>query len=87
MKSRVNSDFREHFGKLPLHVQRQARNAYRRFSQNPPHPGLHFKKIDPEGSIYSIRIGIDYRALGRIVGDEITWFWIGSHSDYDKLIS
>lgn len=86
MKSHLDPDFREHFGKLPRHVQRQARNAYRRFVQNPSHPGLQFKKIDAEASIYSIRIGIQYRALGRRVGDEITWFWIGSHSDYDKLI-
>jgi hypothetical protein len=33
-----------------------------------------------------VRITIDYRALGIRDGDEIMWFWIGSHADYDALI-
>ena len=28
----------------------------------------------------------DYRALGQIDGDDIVWFWIGSHAEYDKLL-
>jgi len=31
-----------------------------------------------------VRIGIGYRALGRVDGDEIVWFWIGPHGEYDK---
>ncbi len=27
------------------------------------------------------------KALGAIQDGEIVWFWIGSHSDYDHLIS
>jgi len=46
---------------------------------------LQFKAIAP--SIYSVRIGVHYRALGtRMREDEIVWFWIGSHSEYDRLI-
>jgi hypothetical protein len=29
----------------------------------------------------------DYRALGLLEDDTIIWFWIGSHADYDDLIS
>jgi hypothetical protein len=38
------------------------------------------------GEYWSARVGLHYRALG--VGDEggISWFWIDSHADYDKLI-
>jgi len=28
-----------------------------------------------------------WRALGIVDGDRIAWFWIGSHNDYDTLIS
>jgi hypothetical protein len=34
-----------------------------------------------------VRITIEYRALGVRDADEIVWFWIGSHADYEKLIS
>jgi len=27
------------------------------------------------------------RAVGVLDGDEIIWYWIGSHGDYDKLLS
>ncbi len=34
-----------------------------------------------------MRVGIHYRALGVRTDDEIVWFWIGSHADYDGLLS
>jgi len=37
-------------------------------------------------SVYSIRVGIGWRALGLNVDDAIVWFWIGSHADYIKLL-
>jgi hypothetical protein len=36
--------------------------------------------------MYSIRVGKGWRALGLLDGDTITWFWIGSHAEYDRLI-
>jgi hypothetical protein len=83
--SRVDPDFRIAFARLPASVRQQARSAYRLFLANPNHPSLHFKPIAP--SIYSVRIGLRYRALGtRVKNDEIVWFWIGSHAEYDTLI-
>jgi len=87
MRSRTTERFRKAFKRLPEQVQRQAREAYKLFRQNPYHPSLRFKQVHPTRPIYSVRISIDYRALGVRDGDEIIWFWIGSHSDYDKLIS
>ena len=72
---------------LPAHVQNQARDAYRLFRRNPAHPGLHFKQVHPEPPTYSARVGIGYRALGVLEGDTITWFWIGSHAEYDTLLA
>ena len=37
--------------------------------------------------VYSVRISLEYRALGIRAGEEIVWFWIGSHGNYDKLVS
>jgi len=51
--------------------------------QDPRHPSLHFKKI---GRLYSVRVGIHYRALSVEEGDDVVWFWIGHHSEYDQLI-
>ena len=87
MNSRTTRRFRQMFAALPAHVQRQARDAYRLFRQNPAHPGLHFKQVHPDPPMYSARVGISYRAVGARDGDTIVWFWIGSHAEYDQLLA
>jgi hypothetical protein len=86
MISHITEKFRKAFAELPADVRDQARQAYRLFVENPHHPGLHFKSIHPTRPIYSVRVGLNYRAVGAREGDEIVWFWIGSHAEYDKLI-
>jgi hypothetical protein len=56
------------------------------FSQNPKQPSLRYKHVQAMPSVYSVRIGLGYRALGIVSGNDITWFWIGSHADYTKVI-
>ena len=87
MKSFTTRRFREAYGSLPDEVRLQARRAFHLFKQNASHPGLNFKKVDGENNIYSVRIGLGYRALGRADGEAIVWFWIGTHADYDKMLS
>jgi len=48
---------------------------------------LRFKRVLATEAVYSVRITRDYRALGIVEGDEVVWFWVGSHSDYDRLLS
>jgi plasmid maintenance system killer protein len=85
--SKTNSDFRRDFGQLPDQIKRQARDAYRLFKSDQRHPSLKFKKLPPFDEIWSIRVNNDYRAIGRWRGDVIVWFFIGSHSDYDKVLA
>ena len=61
-----------------------ARN--RIFQASAAHPSLQFKKLESEDSFYSARIGLDYRAVAVMKKDRIVWYWIGNHSDYDRLM-
>jgi hypothetical protein len=74
------------FAKLPDDVKEQARRAYRIWRDNPGHPSLHFKKIHGHENIFSVRVGLGWRAVGLWEDNTISWFWIGSHADYDRLI-
>ncbi len=74
------------YAQLPDEVKEQARKSYRLWRQNPAHPSLQFKKIHSRELLYSVRVGRGWRTLGLLEGDTITWFWIGSHSEYDTLI-
>lgn len=67
-------------------MQRDAKRAYRLFSENPAHPSLQFKKLEGEDDIFSARIGLDYRGLAVMRNGRVVWYWIGSHADYDRLV-
>lgn len=86
MNSHINAEFRKHFRRLPSPIQASARKAYQLWRQNSAHPSLQFKRIHNAEPLYSIRVALGWRALGLVDGDTITWFWIGSHADYDRLI-
>lgn len=86
MTSRTTLTFRQLLAALPSAVRDQARQAYILFRENPQHPGLRFKKVWSSPPIYSVRIGISYRALGVLSGDTIVWYWVGTHADYDRLL-
>ncbi len=87
MKSRTTKRFRQALSLLPSHIRKLAEKTYSKWKVNPWHPGLQFKKIHNQESMYSVRISLGYRALGMKEGNTIIWFWIGSHSEYNKMIA
>lgn len=86
MRSRSTAKFRALFERLPEPVRAKARAAYRRWSENPTHPSLRFKQVHHALPIYSVRIDLDYRAIGILREDAMVWFWIGSHAEYEKML-
>lgn len=87
MKSETNPKFWKAFNKLPLSIQEAAEKAYQIWQNDPYNSSLKFKQIHAVKPIYSVRIGLDWRAVGIKEGNTMIWFWIGSHSDYDKIIA
>ena len=64
MNSRTTKRFRQMLTKLPSNIRQQAKGAYKLFRENSYHPSLQFKKIHDTDSVYSVRININYRAVG-----------------------
>ncbi len=86
MNSTTTERFWKCYAALPAEVRSQAKEAYALFVKDPYYPSLHFKRIHSTRPIFSVRISIDYRAVGIVEGNEITWFWIGLHAEYDHLL-
>ena len=86
MISRTTEKFRALIALLPNTIKAQAKEAYKQFKKDPYHPRLQFKRVHSSKPVYSVRINLDYRAVGIIQDNEIIWFWIGSHNVYDKLL-
>lgn len=83
MKSEVLPSFWAEYRKLNSNVRQQARKIYRLWAENPFSPSLHFKCINTQEDIESVRVTRGYRAVGFKETDTITWFWIGNHDDYE----
>ncbi len=79
--------FWRHYQALPEQVKRVADRNFKQLKANPYHPSLHFKKVGRRKQLWSVRVGEHYRALGRDKPEGVVWFWIGTHGDYDKLLS
>ena len=87
MESTTTRQFREAFAALPPEIQKRVRDAYFLFKQNHNHPSLRFKKVHTTLPIYSARVTLDYRAVGAVQDDAVVWFWVGSHTDYERVLS
>ncbi len=86
MNPRTTKRFRQMLSKFPSNIRQQAKEAYRFFTENPNHPSLRFKNVHNTASIYSVRININFRAVGVIENGVIVWFWIGPHTEYERLL-
>jgi hypothetical protein len=76
--------FWKYYDVLPEVAQRVADQNHKLLKTDPLHLSLHFRKV---GQYWSVRAGKGYRALGIDVKDGISWVWIGTHAEYDKLIN
>jgi hypothetical protein len=83
MKHRATPRFWASYRRLPEEVQRLADRDYEMLCSDPRHPSLHLKKI---GKLWSVRVGLHYRALAAEDGDDFLWVWIGTHAEYDHLL-
>jgi hypothetical protein len=86
VNSELTDDFLACFQRLPERIRRQARKAYKTWKTNPQHPGIDFKRVGKRSPIYSVRVGIGWRALGVRQDETMLRFWIGPHSEYDRLL-
>jgi hypothetical protein len=84
VKHLASTQFWLAYRKLPASVRKLARKNFKLLKGDVRHPSLHLKKLD---SFWSVRIGQRHRALAVQTKEALIWFWIGSHSDYDKLIN
>lgn len=71
---------------LPPEVRTLADKNFELLKRDPAHPSLQFKLLG-RGKLYSVRVGLHYRALGLPRGDGVHWFWIGTHAEYDRLVA
>jgi hypothetical protein len=87
MISVTTARFRKSYSALPEHIQEAAKKSFQTWKKDPAYPALRYKQVHKTKPIFSVRIGIGWRALGVKEKNTMVWFWIGSHSEYNKLVA
>lgn len=83
MKHFAPPSFWSCYEQLPSSIQDLADKNFDLLKTNPKHPSLHLKKA---GQYWLVRVGIKYRALAVEIDEVLIWFWIGPHSEYNRLL-
>jgi hypothetical protein len=85
VKSLGTPAFWQSYRVLPAQIRDAARNAYKKFLQNPAQPSLRLERLRSDPRFWSVRVTRDYRAVAqRFESDTWIWIWIGSHKDFDR---
>ena len=84
MRHFTTPEFWACYDELPTKIQELADRNYKLLKHDARHPSLHFKQVN---GYLSVRVGKKYRAIGIENEEGVIWFWIGTHTEHDKLIS
>lgn len=87
MNSQTTRSFWKKFDALPAGIRDQARKSYQLWRDDPYHPSLHFKRVHTREPLFSVRVSGGHRALGLLEDGTVTWIWIGSHSEYERILA
>ncbi len=83
MKHKATKRFWSLYSNLNPKVQHLSDKAFELLKENSSHPSLQFKKV---GKLYSVRIGLSYRALAMKDSNNFIWIWLGNHEEYRKML-
>jgi hypothetical protein len=83
MRHRASRSFWRSYHQLSKSAQGLADKNFQLLKANPAHPSLHFKSV---GRYWSARVGAHHRALAVKENDDLVWFWIGTHAEYNDLV-
>ena len=78
--SRGTLEFWRLYRTLPALMTAMARKNYRLWPENALHPSLRFKSIGKPN--WSAHVRDDSRVVGKFIGNEFVWEWIGIHQEY-----
>ena len=83
MRHFASRKFWDAYTRLPPHVRAVADKNYALLKENSRHPSLQLKKV---GRLWSVGVGLGFRALAVEANNGLVWFRIGSHAAYVEKI-
>ena len=80
---RATASFWACYNQLSEDLRGRADKQFDLLNENSHHPSLQLK---PVGAFWSARVTDACRALALREGNTFTWFWIGPHDEYERLL-
>ncbi len=89
-RSIVTPKFRDMLAKLPVHIQKEAREGFASWQKDPALVGWkRLKMMNSTADVFSVEIGLRYRAIGILSKEHnaVVWVFAGSHETYNNFIN
>lgn len=86
MASHRTPAFDKLYAKLDSTIQALADAAYEQYKRDPRLVGYAFKGPRKGVPVYGARLNENWRALAIEQDGQTYWFWIGIHTDYDRML-
>jgi hypothetical protein len=83
VKHFASPEFWFYYRQLPPEMRNLADKNFELLKSDPRHPSLRLKKV---GILWSVRVGLRFRALAKDRPEGLVWFWIGPHDRYDEIL-
>ena len=83
LEHRTTTSFWECYWQLPEGMRDRAEKQFALLHEHPNHPSVQLK---PVGAFWSARVTDSHRALAFREGSCFTWFWVGPHDEYERLL-
>lgn len=80
---RTTASFWDCYNQLPEDLRNRADKQFELLCEAPNHPSIQLK---PVGGFWSARVTDAYRVLALREENVFTWFWIGTHDEYERLL-
>jgi hypothetical protein len=84
VNNHTNADFWGMYSKLPKELKAASKEKFKLFLKDPRHPSLRFKPLKKDPDLWSVRVNISIRAVCYRKGEDLYWYWIGTHAEFDR---
>ncbi|MEI9961141.1 MAG: hypothetical protein WDM76_08475 [Limisphaerales bacterium] len=84
MNNLTSPRYWRHYNALPPEIQKVADKKFPAFRTESAASFASLERKKPE--LWSVRVGSGHRALARQLDNNLIWFWIGPHDEYERLL-
>lgn len=87
LESKTLPEFWRRYWKLTPEIRKTARKQFKKLEADPQDREVNLRRKKGKRNVWSADIDFSHRVLGLKQGDTIHWFFIGDHTEYERMLA